>query len=82
MYYYDKEQKVIISGNCPTTKLVANILDVRCVFKIRLTLVEITSIFTSQTAVEKTREILTGTARFDENKREKQRKVLTERPRK
>jgi hypothetical protein len=31
IYYYDKEQEIIISGNGPTTKLVVNMLCVRCV---------------------------------------------------
>jgi hypothetical protein len=41
IYYYDGEQKIIISDHGHTTKLVANILNV----EIRLTLAEITSIF-------------------------------------
>ena len=39
-----ERKKKISSVNCHTTKLVAKVFSVRYVFKIRLTLVEITSI--------------------------------------
>ena len=44
-------QEIIISGNGHTTKLVANILGVRCDFEIGLTLVEIKSILVISTRV-------------------------------
>ena len=52
IYYYDREQEEIISGNGPTTTLFANILDLQCAFKIQLILVDITSIFSHHLSID------------------------------
>jgi hypothetical protein len=50
-YYYDIKQKTTISANGQAAKLVASVLSVRCPIKIRLTLVEITTILVISTSV-------------------------------